>query len=168
MAVNRTVCSREGICTPFKGATLISKFLCIRRQPSSLSSPVEHALPCSVTETDLHLAHPDITCLTLSSLLIGCVFSCRVRALRDDPLMYSPPALTNEGPEVRRPATHVKWCTTPTSPSSARRTFDRLLSTPATSLHPAKMACVQSIATGRSDVWSTVGVAQYVGLPTPR
>lgn len=108
MAVNRSLCGREDSCSAIKVAALESKFLCICRQPSSHSSPVENALLCSVTGDYLHLAHPGITWLTCSLLLIGVVFSPQARALRDGPLMYSPPALANEGAEARRPATHVK------------------------------------------------------------
>jgi hypothetical protein len=102
MAVNRSLCGREDGC---RVAALESKFLCICRQLSSYSSD---ALSCSVTETYLHLAHPEITWLTCSLLLIGLVFSPQARALSDGPLMYSPPTLANEGTEVRRLATHDK------------------------------------------------------------
>jgi hypothetical protein len=43
-AVNRSVCGREDGCNAIKVAALESKFLCICRQPSSHSSPVESAV----------------------------------------------------------------------------------------------------------------------------
>jgi hypothetical protein len=74
MAVNRSLCGREGSCRATKEAGLESKFVCICRQPSSHSSPVGYALLCSVTDDYLHLAHGGITWLTRSRQLIGVVF----------------------------------------------------------------------------------------------
>ena len=101
------------------------------------SAPPASSAPriCSVTETHLQLAHSPITWPAPSSLLLASCFHCKpVRLPRPLQRMRMP----SEGARLHtrsRP-------TTPASPSSARRTFDRPHSTPASSLLPAKwLAC---------------------------
>jgi hypothetical protein len=77
MAVNRSLCGREGSCRATKVSRL-GKQICLHLssalEPQFPVEPVEYALLCSVTDDYLHLAHGGITWLTRSRQLIGVVF----------------------------------------------------------------------------------------------